>query len=138
MSKLTPADNAYHMQYDTPDIRAGAIQYVKCANCGAEPGTACSVLFYQPWKGKPLDGHAHAARRIEYHDWRDIFGEPTPTLPAPPRPAAHYFVEKLTPCWNPRQHCAECSQCACGAPLSEHVAPPPVKKSSADVDDLLG
>jgi hypothetical protein len=129
---------------DTPDIIAGAVQYVKCDFCGVKEGADCVIKLYQGGAGRPLPDFAHVSRRMEYVQWRDVFG------PATRKPAVvveekkfHAYVETMKPCSKPRRHCSSCSQCTCGAPLTDHVdevaiEPLPVKKSSSDVDDLLG
>lgn len=141
-------------QYDTPAIRDGSIQYVKCENCGAEAGEPCFLAISR----EPLMGFAHVVRRMEYYEWRDIFGPATQTwewtaqkhdAKERARKRFHERVERLPPCSHPRPHCARCSQCECGALLSDHrealipgarVAPDPLEvvKSNTDVDDLLG
>jgi hypothetical protein len=131
-------------EYDTPAIRDGAVQYVKCPNCNAEPGSPCILTLYGPWKGRPVAGYAHVARRFEYHEWQDVYGPATKTwefqLPAKKSNEHPRLVEKLSPCFSPRRHCSRCAQCECGAPLAEHSEPPAEepKKSNSDIDDLLG
>jgi hypothetical protein len=133
-------------RYDTPAIRDGAIQYIKCGNCGAEPGEPCFLAITKD----PLMGFAHIARRMDYYDWQDIFGPASQTwewslekhtAKELARKRFHERAERLRPCSQPRSHCEKCSWCGCGALLSDHdgYAPPAEKKSnSADVDDLLG
>lgn len=138
-------------QYDTPAIRDGAVQYVKCATCGAEPGEPCVILLYQAARGQPLSGFAHVSRRMEYHGWVDIYGPATRTWEFDAQiherkmkerqSVVHIFgePEKMRPCSRPRRHCPSCQQCECGALFADHagVRSEP-KKSNTDVDDLLG
>lgn len=51
---------------DTPEITAGAIQYVECDYCGVKPGDHCRVGWGRNGQGSPIFEFAHIARRMDY------------------------------------------------------------------------
>lgn len=59
---------------DTPVIRAGAIQFIRCDFCDEEPGRSCRVVHARP--ASRLPDFAHVARRMKYVELRDVLGEP--------------------------------------------------------------
>lgn len=113
-------------EYDTRAIQAGAIEYVTCSTCGAGPGTPC---LFQP-SAKPIPDFAHIGRRFEYLEGKDIFfGAPTFI---PPEVWRQCKLGRHAEC---KPHPADC-KCVLHPEPCECSCHP--KKSSADVDDLLG
>jgi hypothetical protein len=154
MTKLPPRADELNGPYDTAAIRSGAIEYIECAHCGAKPAQPCRLTStgYTAWTGKPLTGFAHGLRRVEYVKWQDIYGPATRCwewVPPEVRDRRGREIIHTPPCSHPQQHCIRCSMCACGVPLRAHdgaeaalkaerKAELEPKKSSSDVDDLLG
>jgi hypothetical protein len=100
------------------------VEHVHCPQCGAPPKFPC---VFGPGKGDIPD-FAHIGRRFEYVEGRGIFyGEPTIIPP-----------EIWRACQQGRH-----AECLRHAPATTKYPPDPCecachKKSTSDVDDLLG